>query len=99
MAVTAKFSAQVRASVETKKTTVKAGIKAKAEIVRRPPAEDPKREEWDRAVRCIWRVMIILITIWISILSRDWEFPEVIAVVAEKIPETVQEVVEFFAKL
>jgi hypothetical protein len=99
MAVTAKFSAQVRASVETKKTTVKASIKAKAKIVRRPPEEDPKREDWDRAARCIWRVAIILITIWISILSRDWEFPEVIAVIAEKIPETIQEIVEFFAKL
>jgi hypothetical protein len=99
MAVTAKFSAQVRASVETKKTTAKASIKAKAKIVRRPPEEDPKREDWDRAARCIWRVAIILITIWISILSRDWEFPEVIAVIAEKVPETIQEVVEFFAKL
>lgn len=99
MGVTAKISAQVHASVETKKTSVKASIKARAKIVRRPPEEDPKREEWDRAVRCIWRVTIILITIWVSILSRDWEFPEVIAVIAEKIPETVQEIVEFLAKL
>lgn len=99
MAVTAKISAQVRASVGTKKTAVKASVKAKAAIVRRPPAEDPQREEWDRAARCIWRVTIILITIWISILCRDWEFPEVIAVIAEKIPETIQEIVEFLAKL
>lgn len=99
MAVTAKLSAQVRASVGTKKTAVKASVKAKAAIVRRPPAEDPKREEWDRAVRCIWRVAIVIITIWISILSRDWEFPEAMAVVAEKVPEMVQEMVEFFAKL
>jgi hypothetical protein len=99
MAVTAKLSAQVRASVETKKIAAKASVKAKAEIVRRPPAEDPKREDWDRAARCIWRVAIVLITIWISILSRDWEFPEVIAVITEKIPEMIKEMVEFFAKL
>lgn len=99
MVVTAKFSAQVRASVETKKTAVKASVKAKAEIVRRPPAEDPKREEWDRAARCIWRLVIVLVTICVSILSRDWGFPEVMAIVAEKAPEMLKEMVEFFAKL
>ena len=99
MAVTANFSAQVRASVQTKKIAVKTSVKAKAAIVRRPSAEDPKREEWDRAARCMWRVLIVVITIWISLASRDWEFPEVMAVVAEKIPEIIQEIVEFFAKL
>lgn len=99
MAVTAKLSAEVRASVGTKKTAVKATVKAKAAIVRRPPAEDPKREEWDRAARCIWRVSIVIITILISLASRDWEAPEAMAVVVEKIPEMIQEMVEFFAKL
>jgi hypothetical protein len=99
MAITAKLSAQVRASVGTKKTVVKAKVKAKVKVVQRPPAEDPKREEWDRAARCIWRVLIVLITILISVLSRNWGFPEVVAVVAEKVPEMVREMVEFFAKL
>ena len=99
MAVTAKLSAQVRASVETKKTAVKAKVKAKVKVVQRPPAEDPKREEWDRAARCIWRLLIVFITILISVLSRNWGLPEVMAVVAEKVPEMVQEMVEFFAKL
>ena len=95
MAVTASFSAQVRASVATKATVVK----AKAKAVRRPSEEDPRREEWDRAARCIWRISIVLITIIISILSKDWELPETVAVIAEKIPEVIQETVEFFAKL
>jgi hypothetical protein len=99
MAITAKLSAQVRASVGTKKTAVKAKVKAKVKVVQRPPAEDPKREEWDRAARCIWRVLIVLITILISALSRNWGIPEVMAVVAEKVPEMIQEMVEFFAKL
>jgi hypothetical protein len=99
MAVTVKLSAQARASVQTKKTAVKASVKAKVKVVRRPPAEDPNREEWDRAARCIWRVLIVLITILISIISRNWGFPELVAVVAEKVPEMVQEMVEFFAKL
>ena len=99
MAITAKLSAQVRASVGTKKTVVKAKVKAKVKVVQRPPAEDPKREEWDRAARCIWRVLIVLITILISVLSRNWGIPEVMAVVAEKVPEMIQEMVEFFAKL
>jgi hypothetical protein len=99
MAITAKLSAQVRASVGTKKTAVKAKVKAKVKVVQRPPAEDPKREEWDRAARCIWRVLIVLITILISVLSRNWGFPEFVAVVAEKVPEMIQEMVEFFAKL
>lgn len=99
MAVTASFSAQVRASVATRTTVVKASVKAKAKTVRRPSEEDPRREQWDRAARCTWRISIVLITIMISILSKDWELPETVAVIAEKIPEVIQETVEFFAKL
>jgi hypothetical protein len=78
--------------ITAKITTVQAKVK-------RPPEDDVRREQWDRTARFIWRVFIISIAILISLLFRTWEVPEMAALVAERVPDFVDETVEFFAKM
>lgn len=69
--------------------------------IQRPAESDPRRECWDRAARCIWRIIIVLFTFTAGTLVAKWGMDNSIAAVfaADRMPEIIKEIVEYLKKL
>ena len=67
--------------------------------LRRPEPTDQRREDWDRAARCLFRIAIVVAAVTVSLVLKDWGTPETFAIVAEKVPDLAKEVVEYAKKL
>jgi hypothetical protein len=66
---------------------------------KRPPETDTRPDQWNRAARFIWRVFIISTALVVSLLLKSWAVPEMTALVAERIPDFVDETVQFLTKI
>jgi hypothetical protein len=65
----------------------------------RPPETDPHREDWDRAARFAWHLFVIFTSITVMLLTDRYLSVTMSAVLTDKFPEGISEVVEYMKKL
>lgn len=81
--------------------TVKYASVTVSQRMRRPAESDPRREQWDRAAKLIWRLIICLAGFVAVVIIKKLDMENSIGAVfmADRMPEIIREIVEYIKKL
>jgi hypothetical protein len=68
-------------------------------VTHRPPADDPKRGDWDRAAQYAWHLFMVLLAIGLIVATDRMFDATMSAIITDKIPEGISDTIDYLKKL